>query len=180
VNVTIPCPCPPKADGTARHESDTVTLPEVLDFRTTIVVRQSIQWLKTNDPDATVPEIVATLAETYLLHCIEEWSLVDDKGKAVPVSKAAIRERLLPATEAAMAVGNAADDLYTDKVVLPLFLQASSSSPPTQTDEPTSPTSGPGPTPRKPSKRSSITTTPMAVTGPMAASPGGASSSSLS
>jgi hypothetical protein len=182
MDVTIACLCPPKADGAARHEADTVTLPEVLDFRTTLTIRQTIRFEVASGVRAgesmTLAEMTALMAEAYLLHCISAWSLVDDKGKPVPVSQTAVRERLLLNYEAAEKVGDAADALYSDKVVLPLLTGASSSSSPTPTKRRTSRTTN-GSTPRKPSKRSSTTTTPMVVTGPMAASPGGVSSSSL-
>ena len=41
--VTIPCPCPPKADGTPRHEQDSVTLRAVIDFPTAVLLQKSIQ-----------------------------------------------------------------------------------------------------------------------------------------
>jgi hypothetical protein len=188
MEVTIACLCPPK-DGAPRHEQDTVTLPDVLDFRTTLTIRQTIrvehQLAAVASEVPTLAETIAMMAEAYLLHTIASWSLVDEAGKPMPVSKANVRDRLLTNYEAAETVGNAADLLYSDKVVLPLLTGASNSSPSTRTPErPASPrrTSATtnGSTPRKPSKRSSITTTPMVVTGPMAASPGGDSSSSLS
>lgn len=176
MNVTIPCPCPPKADGTARHASDTVTLRDTLDFRTRLTLRQTVRWAKTANDDLTEGEVLAQLTEAYLLHCIDAWSLLDDKGKALPPSRANIREVLLEHDQASMIVADGADGLYSEVVLLPLLTGASKFSPDLPTDASTSPTTG-GPTPQKPSKRSSTTTTPMAVTGPMQASPGGASSS---
>jgi hypothetical protein len=182
MDVTIPCICPPK-DGEPRHEQDTVTLPETLDFRTTLTIRSTIrlgnQLARATGEIPSLPEMIAAMAEAYLLHTISAWTLVDEHGKPVPVSKANIRDILLTNYEAAETVGDAADDLYSEKVVLPLLTGASSSSPPTPTTVPTSRKTN-GSTPRKPSKRSSTASTQMVVTGPMAASPGGASSSSLS
>jgi hypothetical protein len=188
MDVQIACLCPPK-DGAPVHEQDTVTLPDVLDFRTTLTIRQTIRFEEVRMKEAKEPlslaEMTAVMAEAYLVHCITAWTLVDADGKPVPPSRANIRELLFTNYEAAETVGDAADRLYSDKVVLPLLTGASNSSPSTRTPERpastrrTSATMN-GSTPRKPSKRSSTTTIPMVVTGPMAASPGGDSSSSLS
>lgn len=173
MNVTIPCPCPPKADGATRHESDTVTLMDPLPFRQHLILANTIPQVYRDDPDASVPELIATLIEAYVLNCIGSWTLVDDKDKAVPVTKADIRERLLPHYEAAALVGDAADDLYSERVTAPLVQRASSSWESPSLDESTSPpTDGGSPTAevgnstskrRKsptPSKPSSTSTTP--------------------
>ncbi len=177
MQVEIPCPCPPKADGTPRHDTDKVTLPEVLDFRTTLTVRQEIrlavQGAAATGEGLSVAEMTALLIESYLLHCISAWTLSD--GKPIEITKPAIREFLLSNQESAEIVGNAADDLYTEKVVLPLLSPGSSSSPSTPTPGSTSATNGHG-RKRTPSRPSSTTSSPTVVTGPMAASPAGASS----
>lgn len=191
MDVQIECICPEKG----KHEHDTVTLPDTLDFRRTLIVRQAIRFeveghREANDP-LTVPELTAVMAEAYLLHCIDSWSVMgevpDGKGKTktgpLPVTKANVRALLLEgAYEAAEVVGNAADSLYSDKVVLPLMGRASNSLPPTPTPEPTSPpTNGSRQKgPKTPSKPSSTTTSLTVATGPMAASPGGDSSYSAS
>jgi hypothetical protein len=187
MEVRIPCICPPKEDGEQRHVEDAVTLPDVLDFRRTLTVRQAIRFAVgesvAEGETLTVAEMTAVMAEAYLLHCIDAWTVLDEKGKALPVTKANVRARLLEGDfEAAETVGNAADDLYSDKVVLPLMARARPSSPPTPTPVPTSATTHGSPKKgrRTRSKPSSISTSPMAVTGPMAASHAGGSSSSLS
>lgn len=176
MDVAIECICPPGADGEAPHASDTVTLLDVLDFRRTITVRQSIRLATQTADGLSLPELTAVMAEAYLLHCITAWTLVDEKGKALPVTKAAVRDYLLSNVDVAEKVGDAADDLYSEKVVLPLLTRASASSPDTSTNGSTSPTSGHGSKRRTPSKRSSTSTTPMAAIVPMAASPAGGSS----
>jgi hypothetical protein len=179
MNVTIECICPPKADGSPRHPAgDTVTLRERLDFRAALTARNTMILVKTGDPDAGTAEILAALTETYLLVGIESWSLTDGKGKSVEVSKAAIRECLLSHPDVAMTVGNAADELYSASVILPLVALARTSSPPTPTTESTSapkPSSARRP---KPSKPSSITPFPMDATATTSPLPAGASSSS--
>jgi len=155
-----------------------VTLRERLDFRAALTARNMMIVIKTEDPDAGVAEILAALTETYLLLGIESWSLVDAKGKPVEPSRAAIREMLLAHPDAAMQVGDAADELYSQAVLLPLVARAQRSSPPTPTAQSTS---APRPSRAKhprPSRPSSITTTPTDATETTSLSPDGASSSS--
>lgn len=180
MDVTIACIC-----AQPTHETDTVTLADVLDFRATLTVRQEIRFAVSSAREAgevlSLAEMTAIMTESYLLHAITAWTVKDERGKPLAISKSAIRDRLLANYEEAEKVGDAADTLYSETVVLPLLTGASKSSPPTPTP-PKSSTSAPtnGSTPRKRSKPSSISTTPMVVTGPMAASPAGASNSSLS
>jgi hypothetical protein len=175
----IECVCPPKADGQPRHPAgDTIKLRPKLDFRSSLTMRNAIAVAKAEDPDCSVEEILAILTEHYLLAGIESWSLLDVRGKAIPVSKAAIREFLDGHPDEAMEVGDEADGLYAQAVMRPLLQRASSSSPPTPTNGSTSPTMAISPPRRKPSKPSSTTTTQMAATGPTSSSPGGVYSSS--
>jgi hypothetical protein len=173
---TVTCLCPPKATGEVRHpDGDTIDLRERLDFRSALTARNVFVLLKTEDPDVSTGEIMATLTETYLLLGIESWSLVDAKGKAVEVSKAAIRELLLTNQEAAMVVGDEADARYSEAVIAPLVARASNSSPATPTNGSTSVTTGSVPKPRKPSKPSSTTTTRTGATVTTSQSPAGVS-----
>lgn len=188
MDVQIPCPCPPKADGTPRHDSDTVTLRDTLDFRTRLSLRQTIKWAKELNDDLTDGEALAVLTEAYCLQCIDAWSLVDDKGKKLPPSRAEVRNFLEEHDDAAMLVADAADTMYSKVVLLPLLLTASKSSPPSPIDGSTSPKmdgesngqtdrssrSTPPTSPRR-SRRSSTATSLMAVTGPMLSSPAGVS-----
>jgi hypothetical protein len=160
VDVAIDCACPPKADGTLRHESDTVTLRETLDFRSVTAIRHGIGFLENDGTNAYTAEILAVLTEGYVLYGIEAWTLADERGKPLPVSRSAIRERILSNVDTASVVGDAADNLYGEKVLLPLLARASKSSPPTPMAPSTSaPTASPDSRP-KPSKRSSITSSP--------------------
>lgn len=181
MDIPINCPCPPTADGAIRHPAgDTVTLLNPLPFRKRIALRQTVRWAKEQMPDATDGELLAVLTEAYCLHCISAWTLVDEKGKAVPPSHAAIEAFLEEHDEQSLVVADAADVLYSPVVLLPLLKGASTSSPPTRTDAPTSPTKA-GPTPlRKPSRRSSTSTTQTADTATTPRSPAGASRSSRS
>ena len=175
---TIRCVCPPGAEGETRHpDGDTVVLRERLDFRSAMSIRNTVA-LARDEADVTTGDILAILTESYLLHGIESWTLVDDRGKAVEPTKVAIRAFLEGYVEEAMAVADEADSLYMEKVMLPLILPGSTSSRPTPTDSSTSPTTGSAASPRKPSKRSSISTIQTAVTGTTSLSPDGDSSSS--
>ena len=180
MDVTIGCLCPPKANGEPRHQQDTVTLPDILDFRRTVVVRQSIGLGYKDGSIESLPDMVGLLIEAYVLNCIDAWTLVDDHNKPVPLSRQAIREHLLTNFEAAEKVGDAADNLYTEKVILPLLMRASPSLPATPMPVSTSATNGHGPKARKPSRRSSTTSSPMVATVTTVGSPDGASSYSQS
>lgn len=178
MDVTVACVCPSTAKGDVRHPNgDRVTLRESLDFRAGITVQKAIVLLKADDPDVSVAEILATLTETYVLLGIESWTLVDAKNVPVQVSKPAIRERILPRMDVAMAIANAADELYLAATILPLVSPASTSSPPSSTNGSTSaPTVSPKrrPKPSRPSSTSTIQTAATVTTSPW---PDGASSS---
>jgi hypothetical protein len=155
VNVAIDCICPGSP-----HEKDTISLREKLDFRQGAGIRWAVVLAKQTDPDVSTPEILALLTEGYLLEGIEAWTLVDEKRKAIAVSKPAIREHLLSNQVAATKVGDAADLLYSE-VMLPLLMTAFRSSPDMPTDESTSATNGSSlepPTPLRPSSTFTIPT----------------------
>jgi hypothetical protein len=176
MDVQIACPCPPTAEG-PRHEFDTVTLHEPIESRVRRALLYDIGLL---GDDATAGDRLALLSEGYLLRCIDRWTVVDAKGKALPPSRDNIRRLLIEDAYRGDVVAKAADDLYSEAVLLPLMLGASSSSSDSPTDEPTSPAvNGTTHHPRR-SKRSSITTIPTVVTGAMHSSNGGVSSSSPS
>lgn len=161
MDVQVRCLCPP--DGT-RHEADTVTLKDTLSFHEALSIRNDAGLVRLNDPSATEGEILATLTESYVLFGVESWSLLDEKRKPLPPSKANIRAYLLTDTEAAMVVADVADGLYAEKVVLPLLMRASSSSPPTPTGGSTSARKDSPPTPLRRSSRSSTSTSPTDAT----------------
>lgn len=178
MDVRIACVCPSNADGQARHpDGDTVVLREKLDFRSAVTARNAIVLLKNDSPDADAADILAVLTETYLFVGIEAWSLADAKGYPLPVTRANIRDALLAHPGEAMTVGDAADELYSASVILPLLAKVSSYSPPTPTNGSTSPTTPSSPTTPKPRKPSSTSTTRTGATATTSSSPVGASSS---
>lgn len=179
MDVTIPCPCPEK-DGEPRHAEDTVKLRDRLDFRGGVTIRKALGILYTEDPDAGMADVLAVLAEQYLLLGVESWTLVDDKGDPVPADKPAIRAFMDAHAELAMDLGNKADDLYHEQVLLPLLTRGLTSLPDTPTDESTSATDGTSPDPQTPSRPSLISTSQTVDTETTTTSPDGAYSSSQS
>lgn len=157
-----------------------VTLRPTLGFRAVASIRNEIQILRQDDDDPSVGDILAVLTEGYILHGIESWSLLDDDGDPLPVTRSNIRVRILSDLTAASILGDYADNLYAKSVMLPLLAAASSSSPPTPTDTSTSAPTDSSSTPPKRSKPSSISTIPTADTGTTSKSPDGDSSSSQS
>jgi len=173
MDVAIPCICPPKADGEPRHAGDTVVLRDTFPPRAR---RALIYDLSLND-EGTMGDRLALLNEGYVIRGVESWTLVDAKDKPLEVTPKAIAEHLIDRENVYDIVAKAADDLYTEAVLLPLLLGASSFSPPTPTVARMSAATN-GRTPRKPSKRSSTITFPTAGTEPTLLSNGGVSSSS--
>jgi len=179
MNVTIPCPCPDKGEGRP-HVEDTVTLHDRLDFRSGVTIRKALGVLYTDDPDAGFADVLGVLTEQYLLLGIESWTLVDEKGQKLEANKPAIRAFMESQPETAMDIGNQADALYNEQVLLPLLTRGSTPSPDSPTDESTSATDGTNPTPPTPSRPSLITTSQTADIEPTTTSPDGVYSSSQS
>jgi hypothetical protein len=186
MDVPIRCVCPPKADGSPRHEGDTVTLRDTLGFVATQTARNAVELAKGEARAAGEDHVdaaltLALLTEQYLLLGIESWTLVDAKGKPLPVHRTTIRELIEgdDNDDVASLISDEADGLYSKKVMLPLLAKASTSSPPTPTDS-TSPTRGSGPAKAsaRRSKPSSISTIPMVDTVTTSKSRDGDSSSS--
>lgn len=161
MDVHIPCICPPRDDAERHPEGDTVVLRDKLDFRTATAIRKCIAFNESDDESGRAAEILARLSEGYLLFGIEAWTVVDDKGKPVPVGHTAIRELLLERWDAATVVSDAADELYQGAILLPLLQKASNSSPPSPIDASTSPETDSSSEPPMPSKPSLISTSPM-------------------
>ncbi len=166
MDVSIRCVCPLKADEVRHPDGDTVTLRDTLGFVATQTARNAVILAKGEALDEGIPLggalALALLTEQYLLLGIESWTLVDEKGKPVPVTRGSIRAFFDDEDhdDVATVVSDACDLLYAKKVMLPLLQTASTSSPVTPTAS-TSPTRGNGATPRrKRSSRSLTTTTP--------------------
>lgn len=155
---TVKCLCPRNGAEVRHPAGDTILLKEKLDFHTALTMRKSIVMLRAGNDDVTNEEILATLDESYLRYGITSWTLVDEKGKPIPVKGSTIEQYLLSDIDAAMDVAEEANDKYSSVVLLPLLRGASTSSPDMPTDDSTSATNGSSPKPPKPSKPSSTTT----------------------
>ena len=150
--VEVACVCPG-----APHATDTIVFRWPLDFRTAVTLRRSLALAvqdREDDEPVDVAAVTAALTEAYLLHGIASWTVVDDAGKPVPVTRGAIRGYLFANVEAAMVAADAADDLYSAAVIAPLAVRPSMSSRGGQTGDSTSPPMPSTATRRKRSKRS--------------------------
>lgn len=165
MDVTITCPCPTRAGQTRHPDGDTVTLRDALEPIKVRAIRNAAGFVESSQSDAlTVGEQLAMLTEGYITFGIEAWTLVDDKGRPVEVSRREIHERILSDDALLSAVGEAADELYSPVVLLPLLNRVSPSSPPSPTESTDSPEGSTSPPTEsrqrhpRPSKRSSTTT----------------------
>lgn len=174
--VRIPCPCP----GTPHDGGDEVTLRERLGLaggiaaQTIVVAARQAQGGKRPLDQAM---LTGLLAEVYLLHAIEAWTLVGTDGRPLELDEANIRERLLSDFSVAEPIADRADDLYLEAVITPLVKPAASSSRRSSTKGSTSATRRVTPSrlPKR-SKRSSTSTSPTAGTAATTTSPAGGSS----
>ena len=136
----------------------TVTLFDRLDFNRATTVTKAIAFIDNDDAESRAARVLATLSEYYVLMGVQSWTYPED------VTTTNIRKRLLEHPEVGIVV-EAADELYQEQILLPLLARASSSSPPSQTDASTSPTPPGAKRPRKHSKPSLTSITPMDDTG---------------
>jgi len=134
--------------------------------------------------DLPAGEIIGLLQEGYITYGVARWDLthkvkVDGVTKTVPLplTRESVVAELLGNVERASIIAEKADELYSEQVLLPLVRMGAKSSPPTSTNGSTSPTTGSSAAPRKPSKRSSISTSPTAAIEMTSAPPDGDSSS---
>lgn len=154
VPVPIPCPCP----GTPHEDGDTVYLRAKLGLQAGVAIQRLI--VEANQERNDAAELTGVLAEAYLLHGVESWTLLGADGRTVPVTSDTIRSHLLSDFSVSAPVADAADDLYMGPVLLPLVKRAQASLRSSLTSGSTSaPQAG---TPKRPrrSKRSSTTTSP--------------------
>ena len=107
--VTIPCPCPVPEGRGSRHESDTVTLRERLGFRQAEAIRNEIAIARQEMGELETGDVLAILTEGYIIHGVESWTLEDDTGKKIPVSRANVRAYILDRWDIAPGVADAAE-----------------------------------------------------------------------
>ena len=121
--------------------------------------------------DLSTGEVLGLLQEGYLTYGIVRWDL------PVPLTRESVASEILGNVERASIIAEKADELYSEQVLLPLVRMGAKSSPPTSSNGSTSATTGSSAAPRKPSKRSSISTTPTAAIEMTSAPPAGDSNS---
>ena len=177
MDAVIPCVCPD-----ARHETDTITFRERLDFRSGLAIRKQLGLEKGDDPGMGAGEVLAILTESYLVYGIESWTLTDERGKPLDADRTNIRRFLEEHPEEATAAGDVADELYSEQVLLPLLQKASNSSRPSRTPKSTSATRGSSglksTRPKPKQSRPSLTSiTPTGDTAPTTSPPDGDSKS---
>ena len=115
------CLCP----GTPHSEGDSLSFYPSLPFTGGYVAVRRIAGAP-NQPD----EVAAVLLETYLLHGIAAWTLVDEAGKPLPVTHPNIAARVLSNLPVALRAADHADRLYSERLLGPLATRAPGSSPP--------------------------------------------------
>lgn len=142
------CPCP----GTPHLEEHvylepTLTLPMAAGAYTAI-----------SNSDGTLSGYESALVEAYIPRAILRWTFVersmDGKGtEPVPITRENV-ERLLPWDQGGLELADAADSLYSARLMRPLVARLSMRSLPTSTDDSTSANQPSGGHSRKQSKRS--------------------------
>lgn len=157
VPVDVACLCP----GTP-HDGDTVYLRPKLGLHGGMVAQRKIIELVTDE--ANNDEVMAALGEVLVRYGVDSWTFTDEEGSPLPVTEAAINDRLLADFSVGYPVADAAADLYSAGLLDPLRVKASNSSRRSPTNGSTSrATSSSGTRPKR-SKSSSTTTSPTVVT----------------
>jgi hypothetical protein len=139
----VPCPCP----GTPHPDGDTVSLFPKLGLHDGVYAQRKI--ITAMEGKADGDEVIATLMDVYCRKGVAAWTLVNDKGKALPVTPENIEAMLLSDFSIGNVVAEAADTLYSPALIDPLRLQVVKSSRPTPTNGSTSHKIGSSPKPRK-------------------------------
>jgi hypothetical protein len=156
------CPGGDVHDG----ESEIFTLKARLGFAELAVVNKASRWLKTERPNAKPYEVLATLSEAYVRHCIAAWTLTGPrskeypKGEPIAVTPENVDRFLMgpDSADIAQEIADLADDLYSGAVLGPLVRRASELREAGRTAGSTSPSRTNG-TSRKQSSRSSTGST---------------------
>lgn len=139
--VTAPLPGGCQCKGTP-HERDEVYLLPTLTYDGGAAADAAMQrTLGSGDAGLVTREVV----RAYLTHQVAGWNLLTDDGAPLPYDPAL----LLSDWTAALAVGDVADDLYSEVLLAPLREAASTSSPGGPTAASTSARTRSASTPRK-------------------------------
>jgi hypothetical protein len=124
----VPCPCP----GTPHAEGDTVSLYPRLGLHAGVIAQRKI--IAALERKADDDEVVATLMEVFCRGGVAEWTVIDEEGKAVPVTPDSIELYLIGNYAAGRMVAEKADSLYSGALIDPLLKQVEVLSPPTPTN----------------------------------------------
>ena len=189
MDVHIDCPCA----GTPHAEGDIVILKDKLDSVAGLAIKYSVAQKTTEmreagqiSPEGEITDeaiswlLVAFINQRYLIYGVQSWTLVDEDGKKLSPTPANLRSFMEDHPAEAMQVGDAADSLYAEAVMLPLLKVAASSSRPGQTNGSISPKNGSSHKTRKRSSPSVTASSPMGVTATTTSSSAGDSNSSES
>lgn len=159
VSVTgVVCPCP----GTPHPDGDTVDLFARLDLPRGAELQSRALLARQLELDG--PALIGYLKAAYVRVGVAGWTLVDDEGKAEPVTPDNIERLLISDFGRAAPIAEKADELYFDPVLAPLLNGAARSSHSTTTVASTSANGSTSHKPRRRSRPSSTSTTPTAAT----------------
>ena len=155
IPIGVPCPTGQHPDG------DSVSLLSKLPLPGGIEARRKIAELSEG---AGKDEVIGLLMDVYLRHGIAAWTLHDDDGKPLALTRDTLRARILDELDTALPIANKADDLYSPAVVTPLVKAAAKSSPASRPAPSTSASTESTPLPPKRSRRSSTSTSATGAT----------------
>ena len=170
MDVSIECRCP------GEHGQDVITFFDRLDFDRATTIGKATLFIENNDPETRPAEVLAVLSKNYLYYGIQAWTLVGPDRKKLAINPASVRSQLLDHPDVSELI-EAADNQYSEQVLLPLMKRAVSYSRHGQTEQSTSPTPSRKRATRKRSSPSSISTIPTAGTETTSSSLDGVSNS---
>lgn len=141
--VQVDCLCPNQRHG---EKGDQIVLKPKLDFVAVRAIRYAGGAIQAEDPGSSIATLMAVMAEGFVLHGIESWTLRDARNQLIEVNRENVRRYVLEDPVASQVVADAADLIYQPQVIHPLVELARRSSPPSPTNESTSAPSDSGST----------------------------------
>lgn len=128
------CPNSPHPDG------DVVWMRDKPDLAMALAARSAM-----HQSSPLMGEASAAVWSVYIRHGVVRWNLLDEKGKAIPVTFDTILDRMADWLHGGEIVSNRGSELYHESIFLPPAKPGSSSQPPTPSNgsTPRSPESGP-------------------------------------
>lgn len=131
------CLCP----NAERHpDGETLYFKDDIGFRELAAVDRAVALARQFEGIDDDAEIWARVSEFYLLHFIDSWTVTDKRGEVIPSNVMNVRELLINRHPIeALALSDFADELYSERVFVPLAARARQSPPPGLTDASASP-----------------------------------------